>query len=50
MEVHGEKPLVEGMAESNADRADNTEEAEVEVDVSAIYTQLITLDATHSYS
>ena len=50
MEVHGEKPLVEGMAESNADRADNKEKAEVEVDVKAVYTELINLDATHSYS
>ena len=47
MEAHGLNPLVEGMAESDADRDDNAEESEVRVDVSAVYKDLITLDATH---
>ena len=45
--MHGEKPLVEGVVESEADRDNNVEEAEVEVDVSAVYKELITLAATH---
>ena len=36
LEVHGEKPLVKGMVELNDDRADNSEEAEVKVDTSAV--------------
>ena len=44
MEVHGKKPLVRRMVESDADRANNTEEAEFEVGVSAFYKELITLD------
>ena len=36
MDAHGEKTLVEEMVESDADRADNAEEAEFEVDVSTV--------------
>ena len=47
LEAHGSKPLVEGAVESEANRYNNVEEAEVEVDVSAVYKELITLAATH---
>ena len=46
LEAHGAQPLVEGMVEPDAERANNAEEAEVEVDVSAVYKELLTLSDT----
>ena len=48
--MHGAKPLVKGMAESVANTDDNAEEIEVEVDVRAVYKELITLSETNSDS
>ena len=45
--AHREKRLVEEMVELDADRDNNADEAEVEVDVSAVYKDLITLNAIH---
>ena len=39
--------MVKGVVELDDDRADNSEEAEVEVETSAVYKELITLDETH---
>ena len=47
LEDYGAKPLVEGIVELDAYRADNAEEAEFEVEVSAVHNNLITLAATH---
>ena len=41
------KPLVEEVVELYADRADDAKQAEVEVGVSVVYKELITLAETH---
>ena len=45
--MHRAKPLVEGTVESDVDRYNKTEVAEVEVYVRAVYKELITLAETH---
>ena len=47
LKAHGANPLVGGMVELDDDMDDNAEEAEVEVYMSAVYKDLITLAATN---